>query len=306
MRDALEDARTAGLLGGVTIVLHRGAGAYICGEETALLESLEGQRGQPRPRPPFPPVNGLYAAPTQINNVSTIALVPKIIELGAAEFSKIGVPSAPGYRGLLALRERRPAGELRATAGNDASRADLRRRRRHRRRARAEGGHPRRLVGPGADACGDRHADGLRLDPGGGIVLRIGGDHRRRRSLLHGAARAQGGAVLHARVVREVHPLPRRYALAGADPDEARGGSRRARGPRSPGPGLRPDAREVAVRARRLRRVPGGELPRRSTAPSSRRTSTGTAARSAGRARSRAPSLRSTSTSRTLAETVHA
>ena len=80
----------------MTIVLHRGAGAYICGEETALLESLEGQRGQPRPRPPFPPANGLYAAPTQINNVSTIALVPKIFELGAAEFSKIGVPSAPG------------------------------------------------------------------------------------------------------------------------------------------------------------------------------------------------------------------
>jgi len=96
MRAALEDARKADLLGDVTIVLHRGAGAYICGEETALLESLEGQRGQPRPRPPFPPVNGLYGAPTQINNVSTIALVPKIVELGAAEFAKIGVPSAPG------------------------------------------------------------------------------------------------------------------------------------------------------------------------------------------------------------------
>ncbi len=96
MRDALEDARKAKLLGGVTIVLHRGAGAYICGEETALLESLEGQRGQPRPRPPFPPVNGLYGAPTQINNVSTIALVPKVLELGSAEFAKIGVPSAPG------------------------------------------------------------------------------------------------------------------------------------------------------------------------------------------------------------------
>ncbi|MEX2611992.1 MAG: NADH-quinone oxidoreductase subunit NuoF [Gaiellaceae bacterium] len=96
MRAALEDARKADLLGGVTIALHRGAGAYICGEETALLESLEGQRGQPRPRPPFPPVNGLYGAPTQINNVSTIALVPKIIELGAGEFAKIGVPSAPG------------------------------------------------------------------------------------------------------------------------------------------------------------------------------------------------------------------
>jgi NADH-quinone oxidoreductase subunit F len=96
MRSALAAARADGLLGDVTIVLHRGAGAYICGEETALLESLEGQRGQPRPRPPFPPVNGLYGAPTQINNVSTIALVPKILELGAEEFSKIGVESAPG------------------------------------------------------------------------------------------------------------------------------------------------------------------------------------------------------------------
>jgi NADH-quinone oxidoreductase subunit F len=96
MRAALEQARAEGLLDGVTIVLHRGAGAYICGEETALLDSLEGKRGQPRPRPPFPPVTGLYSSPTQINNVSTIALVPKIIELGAAEFSKIGVESAPG------------------------------------------------------------------------------------------------------------------------------------------------------------------------------------------------------------------
>ncbi len=96
LRAALDEVRGAGLLGGVTIVLHRGAGAYICGEETALLESLEGSRGQPRPRPPFPPVTGLYGAPTQINNVSTIALVPKIFELGAEEFSKIGVPSAPG------------------------------------------------------------------------------------------------------------------------------------------------------------------------------------------------------------------
>ena len=96
MRAALEETRKAGLLAVVTIVLHRGAGAYICGEETALLESLEGSRGQPRPRPPFPPVTGLYDAPTQINNVSTIALVPKVLELGAAEFAKIGVPSAPG------------------------------------------------------------------------------------------------------------------------------------------------------------------------------------------------------------------
>jgi NADH-quinone oxidoreductase subunit F len=96
LKGALEDARAAGLLGGVTIVLHRGAGAYICGEETALLDSLEGKRGQPRPRPPFPPVTGLYGKPTQINNVQTIATVPAIVELGASEFAKIGPKNSPG------------------------------------------------------------------------------------------------------------------------------------------------------------------------------------------------------------------
>jgi NADH-quinone oxidoreductase subunit F len=93
---AVDEAREAGILGGVQITVHRGAGAYICGEETALLESLEGKRGQPRPRPPFPPVQGLYAAPTQINNVCTIATVPVILEMGAEEFAKTGVPSSPG------------------------------------------------------------------------------------------------------------------------------------------------------------------------------------------------------------------
>jgi NADH-quinone oxidoreductase subunit F len=93
---AVEEAREAGIFGGVQITVHRGAGAYICGEETALLESLEGKRGQPRPRPPFPPVQGLYAAPTQINNVCTIATVPVILEMGAEEFAKTGVPSSPG------------------------------------------------------------------------------------------------------------------------------------------------------------------------------------------------------------------
>jgi NADH-quinone oxidoreductase subunit F len=92
MRDALEQVRTEGLMGGVTIVLHRGAGAYICGEESALLESLEGKRGQPRSRPPYPAVSGLYAAPTLINNVETVATVPVVLELGAAEYAKLGVP----------------------------------------------------------------------------------------------------------------------------------------------------------------------------------------------------------------------
>ena len=93
---AVDEAREAGIFGDVRITVHRGAGAYICGEETALLESLEGKRGQPRPRPPFPPIQGLYYAPTQINNVCTIATVPTIIAMGAEEFAKTGVPSSPG------------------------------------------------------------------------------------------------------------------------------------------------------------------------------------------------------------------
>ncbi len=96
LQAAVDEARAAGLLGDVDVVVHRGAGAYVCGEETALLDSLEGRRGQPRPRPPFPPVQGLYGAPTQINNVCTIATVPKILEIGAAEFVKIGPESSPG------------------------------------------------------------------------------------------------------------------------------------------------------------------------------------------------------------------
>ncbi len=84
--------------GDVTIVVHRGAGAYICGEETALLESLEGKRGQPRTKPPFPAVQGLYASPTVVNNVETMTTVPPIFELGGAEYAKLGVENSTGTR----------------------------------------------------------------------------------------------------------------------------------------------------------------------------------------------------------------
>ena len=96
LQAAVEEARKAGILGDVDVTVYRGAGAYICGEETALLDSLEGRRGQPRPRPPFPPIQGLYAAPTQINNVSTIATVPAILELGPEGFANFGTPGSPG------------------------------------------------------------------------------------------------------------------------------------------------------------------------------------------------------------------
>jgi NADH-quinone oxidoreductase subunit F len=94
---ALAEAEAAGLVS-VPITMHRGAGAYICGEETALLESLEGKRGQPRSKPPFPALVGLYDSPTLINNVETIATVPKIIEIGGAAYAKIGVEGSTGTR----------------------------------------------------------------------------------------------------------------------------------------------------------------------------------------------------------------
>ncbi|HKI92128.1 MAG TPA: NADH-quinone oxidoreductase subunit NuoF, partial [Gaiellaceae bacterium] len=92
VQGALDQARAAGILGEVEIVIHRGAGAYICGEETGLLESLEGKRGQPRSKPPFPAISGLYASPTLINNVETITTMPKVLEIGPAEFAQIGAP----------------------------------------------------------------------------------------------------------------------------------------------------------------------------------------------------------------------
>jgi len=106
IRDALEEARRRGLAGvnilgtgwKLPIVVHRGAGAYICGEETALLESLEGKRGQPRSKPPFPAISGVYASPTLINNVETLATVPKIIEMGGKAYAKIGVENSTGTR----------------------------------------------------------------------------------------------------------------------------------------------------------------------------------------------------------------
>jgi NADH-quinone oxidoreductase subunit F len=97
---AIAEAERAGYLGDeilgshhtVSLVLHRGAGAYICGEETALLDSLEGKRGNPRLKPPFPANQGLYQGPTLINNVETLSNVPHIIAMGGAEWAKLGVP----------------------------------------------------------------------------------------------------------------------------------------------------------------------------------------------------------------------
>jgi NADH-quinone oxidoreductase subunit F len=97
LENALSEARTAGYLGGnFDIEIRVGAGAYICGEETALFESIEGKRGFPRVKPPFPTTNGLFDKPTVINNVETLCNVPLIISKGSAEYRKIGTVKSPG------------------------------------------------------------------------------------------------------------------------------------------------------------------------------------------------------------------
>ena len=105
VQQAIEDAYAGGLLGknilgkgfDLELVLHVGAGAYICGEETALLDSLEGFRGQPRLRPPFPAIAGLYAKPTVVNNVESVASVPAIINNGLAWFTAMGTEKSKGF-----------------------------------------------------------------------------------------------------------------------------------------------------------------------------------------------------------------
>lgn len=104
LQQALDEAYAAGLFGrnilgsgwSMDCYIHRGAGAYVCGEETALIESLEGKRGWPRIKPPFPAIEGAFRKPTVVNNVETLACLPAIVERGPEWFNSIGTPGMPG------------------------------------------------------------------------------------------------------------------------------------------------------------------------------------------------------------------
>jgi len=106
LRRAVAEARARGYIGknilgsgvDLEVTIHTGAGAYICGEETALLSSLEGDRGQPRLKPPFPAVAGLYAKPTSVNNVETLSNIPFIVREGAGAFKAFGTEKSPGMK----------------------------------------------------------------------------------------------------------------------------------------------------------------------------------------------------------------
>ena len=146
MEKAVADAYARGFIGknifgsgdDLDIYVHSGAGAYEVGEESALMESLEGKRGVPRIRPPFPAVVGLWGGPTVINNAETLASVPHIMLGGGEWFADLGTPKNGGTRLVSMSGERGEARRLRAAPGLQPEEDDLRRRRRHPRRPQAE------------------------------------------------------------------------------------------------------------------------------------------------------------------------
>ncbi len=264
VQHAVAEAYEAGYLGrdilgsgyDLDIVVHSGAGAYICGEETALLDSLEGYRGQPRLKPPFPAVEGLYSCPTVINNVESIASVPSIVSDGADWFAGMGTAEIHRVRHLLAQRARHHPGPVRGPARHHAARAagPLGR---GQGRAPAEVLDARRLVHPDPHRRAPRRAARLRGDDRGRVAARHPGAADLRRNHLRGPGHPAVDRVLRARVVRQVHALPGGDVLdgPGARPAGARPGQRGR--PGEAAGHLRQHPRPGVLRARRRRGQPG-------------------------------------------------
>ncbi len=194
-QEALDEAYAAGFLGknilgstfGFDLYASHGFGAYICGEETALLESLEGKKGQPRFKPPFPASYGLYGKPTTINNTETFAAVPFIINQGADAFLNLGKPNNGGTKIFSVSGDVTYPGNYEVPLGTPfAKLLELAGGMRGGRKIKAV--IPGRLVdagGAGRPDDGDRH--GLRLDRQGRIDAGLGRGHRDGRDALHGA-----------------------------------------------------------------------------------------------------------------------
>ena len=250
---------------------HHGFGAYICGEETALLESLEGKKGQPRFKPPFPASYGVYGKPTTINNTETFAAVPWIITNGGEAFLNLGRPNNGGTKlfsvsgdverpGNYEVKLGTPFATLLEMAGGMRGGRKL--------KACIPGGSSMPVL-PGDVMMADRH--GLRLDRQGGLDARLGRGHHHGRDALHGALAAAPVVLLLRGVVRPVHAVPRRHRLAvpHGRPHRARAGPQRR--PRPAEQRRRQHRRPHHLRAGRRRGAAGEELhqalPRRVPAP---------------------------------------
>ena len=234
------------------LVVHRGKGAYICGEETALLDALEGKRGNPRLKPPFPANQGLYQGPTLINNVETLCNAPAIIARGGEWFHSLGVGNSTGTKLVSVSGNVQRPGNYEIELGISAREIVYG----------LAGGPPegrdrevlvpRRLLGAGAARGAPGPALHVRGHGTGGLHARLRRRDRGGRLAAARAARAAPGRVLPPRVVRQVRALPRGHEL---DREDAGAGGLRgghAHGPRDHGPGPGEHHGELPLRARRL------------------------------------------------------
>ncbi len=244
---AIQQARDAGYLGkdilgtgwDFDLLTYRGAGAYICGEETALLNSLEGRRGEPRVKPPFPAQVGAYGKPTTVNNVETLAAVPAILRMGGAQYAMLGTPGNTGTRIFcLSGHVKRPGlYELPLGLPLDFIMNDL--------AGGSSTGRRIKAVIPGGVQRPDLRRPGLRLPhglrhgEGPGLHGRLRRHHRHGRGHLHGGGDPAPDPVLRPRELRPVHPLPGGLQLDGDDPVPHRA---RPGAPGRPGPAGQPDA----------------------------------------------------------------
>ena len=222
MEKAIADARRAGFVGknilgsgfDCEIYLHRGAGAYEAGEETALLESLEGKRAQPRFKPPFPAVEGAWNCPTAVNNVETLCNVPLVMTRGAEWFAALG-PEKNGGPKLFCVSGavKRPGvfeAPMKVTLKEliyDYAGGPL-------------DGRTLKAVIPGGSSVPILMPDQIDIPASFDdiaarrLAARLGRDHRARRHHRHGVAGRKPAALLPARIVRQVHAVPRRHRLA--------------------------------------------------------------------------------------------
>ncbi len=182
LQHAIEQAEEYGFLGNnifdtgfnFHIHLHAGAGAYVCGEETALIESIEGKRGEPRARPPYPVTHGLWNKPTLVNNVETLANIPAIIRNGAEWYRSFGTPSSPGTKVYTIMGNVNFSGVIEVPMGITLREVINIYAKGHEARQHLENGADRRLERidhPGQLAG---YADGLRVLPQSGRFARLG------------------------------------------------------------------------------------------------------------------------------------